>query len=183
MLTGDKRVQLLEQELTRVRREFESALAAVPEAQRHIAPPGQWSPAQIIWHVAKVERGVARMIEAKNAALPPMATVPPGPSTQRALGLLDQYDFLNRNTKLAAPEGLAPPAVVDLVAERGRWADGRVQLMAAAYEAGPRLALIKHDHPYFGAFDGFQWVLMIARHEQRHMLQLQEVVSATRSHP
>lgn len=180
MSIGDKRVQVLEQELTRVRREFEAALSAVPESQRHAAPAGHWTPAQIIWHVAKVERGVARMIEAKNAGIGAMATVPPGPSTQRVLSLLDQYDFLNRNTKLAAPEGLAPPAEVDLVAERGRWADGRAQLLAAAYESGPRLALIRHDHPFFGPFDGFQWVLMIARHEQRHLLQLHEVVAATR---
>lgn len=180
MNTGDRRVQVLEQELNRVRREFEAALAVVPEAQRHLAPPGQWSPAQIIWHVAKVERGVARMIEAKTAAIGAMATVPPGPSTQKVLTLLDRFDFLNRGTKLAAPEGLAPPAEIDLVAERGRWADGRIQLMAAAYESGPRLALISHPHPYFGPFDGFQWVLMIARHEQRHLLQLHEVVAATR---
>jgi hypothetical protein len=180
MSIGDRRVQVLEQELTRVRREFESALVAVPEAQRHLAPPGQWSPAQIIWHVAKVERGVARMIEAKTAAIGPMATVPPGPSTLRVLTLLDQYDFLNRSTKLAAPEGLSPPAVVDLVAERGRWADGRAQLLSAAQESGPRLALIRHDHPFFGSFDGFQWVLMVARHEQRHLLQLHEVAAATR---
>lgn len=180
MSSADPRVQILEQELTRVRREFEAALSAVPEAQRHIAPAGHWTPAQIVWHVAKVERGVARMIEAKTAAIGPMATVPPGPSTQRVLSLLDQYDFLNRSTKLSAPEGLAPPSAVDLVAERGRWADGRAQLLAAAYDSGPRLALIRHDHPYFGAFDGFQWVLMIARHEQRHLLQLHEVVAATR---
>ena len=180
MNTGDKRVQVLEQELTRVRREFEAALAAVPEAQRHVAPPGHWTPAQIIWHVAKVERGVARMIEAKTAAIGAMATVPPGPSTQKVLTLLDRFDFMDRETKLKAPEGLAPPAEIDLVAERGRWADGRAQLMAAAYESGPRLALITHPHPYFGPFDGFQWVLMIARHEQRHLLQLHEVVASTR---
>lgn len=180
MSTGDKRVQVLEQELTRVRREFEAALTAVPEPQRHLAPPGQWSPAQIIWHVAKVERGVARMLEAKNATIPPMATVPPGPSSLRVLTLLDKHDFFNRSIKLTAPEGLAPPAEVDLVAERGRWADGRAQLLTAAYDAGPRLALIRHDHPFFGPFDGFQWVLMIARHEQRHLLQLHEVVAATR---
>lgn len=180
MGTGDKRVQVLEQELTRVRREFESALTSVPEAQRHVAPPGQWTPAQIVWHVAKVERGVARMIELKTAAIGAMATVPPGPSTHKVLSLLDQHDFLNRQIKLSAPEGLAPPAVIDLAAERGRWADGRAQLMAAAYESGPRLALVRHDHPYFGPLDGFQWVLMVARHEQRHLLQLHEVVAATR---
>lgn len=180
MSIGDKRVHVLEQELTRVRQEFESALTAVPEPQRHLAPPGQWSPAQIIWHVAKVERGVARMIEAKAAAIGAMVTVPPGPSALQVLTLLDQYDFLNRSTKRRAPEGLAPPLDVDVVAECGRWAHGRAQLLAVAHESGPRLALIRHDHPFFGSLDGFQWLLMVARHEQRHLLQLHEVVAATR---
>lgn len=179
MSTGDKRVQVLEQELSTVRREFESALAAIPEAKRHVAPSGAWTPAQIIWHVAKVERGVARLIERKTAEIGPMATVPPGPSVHSVLGVLDHINFLDRSRRLAAPEGLAPPTEVDLVAERGRWADGRAQLLAASYECGPRLSLVRHPHPYFGDFDGWQWVLMIARHEQRHLLQLHEVVAAT----
>lgn len=180
MREGDKRVQVLEQELARVRAEFETALAAVPEAQLHRAPrPEEWTPAQIIWHVAKVERGVARLIERKVAELPPMSTVPPGPSSRMVLSMLDRFPFHDRSQKVRAIEGLLPPETVDLVAERGRWADGRVQLLDAAYDAGPRLSLVRHDHPVFGPFDGWQWVLMIARHEQRHLLQMQEVVAAT----
>lgn len=179
MIADDKRVRVLADELSRVRREFEAALGAVPEAKRHVAPVGQWTAAQIIWHLAKVERGVARLIEAKMATIPAMATVPPGPASDVVLTLLDRFDFKDRSRKLSAPEGLAPPAEVDLVAESLRWADGRSQLLAAAREAGPRLALIRHDHPFLGAFDGFQWVLMVARHEERHLLQLREVVAAT----
>jgi hypothetical protein len=179
MLTGDKRVQIVEQELTRVRREFETALSAIPEPRRHRAPAGQWTPAQIIWHVAKVERSIARLIERKTAEIGPLATVPPGPSPAQVLHVLDHVPFLDRSRKLEAPEGIRPPAEIDLVAERGRWADGRVQLMAAAYDCGPRLSLIRHDHAFFGSFDGWQWLLMVARHEERHLLQLREVAAAT----
>ncbi len=179
MLYADKRVQVLEQELTRVRRAFEAALAAIPEPRRHLAPPGQWTPAQIVWHVAKVERSVARLLERKTAELGPFSTVPPGPSSQMVLKVLDQIPFLDRTRKLEAPEGIRPPETIDLIAERGRWADGRAQLMAAAYEAGPRLTLIRHEHAFFGPFDGWQWVLMVARHEERHLLQMQETAAAT----
>ncbi len=175
----DQRVQALEGELTRVRDEFVAALDAVPSDRLHRAPAGQWSPAQIVWHLAKVERGVARMIEVKGAALGPLESVPPGPSPTSVLTLLDKYRFLDRSTKVEAPEGLGPPDRVDLVAERGRWVEGRAQLLHAAYDAGPRLAAVRHDHPVFGPFDGFQWVLMVARHEQRHLLQLREVIGAT----
>lgn len=178
MQVGDKRVQVLEQELTRVRAEFETALDAVPAALRHRAPEGRWTPAQIVWHLAKVERGIARLIERQVAALGPMITVPPGPHSRNVLAMLDRFPFLDRTQKIHAMDGLQPPAEIDLVAERGRWAEGRVQLLDAAYDAGPRLSLVRHDHPAFGPFDGWQWVLMIARHEQRHLLQLHETVAA-----
>lgn len=179
MTTGiDRRVILLEEELTRVRREFEAALDAVPAERLTVAPAGAWSPAQIVWHVAKVERGVARMIERFDAAIGPMDTVPPGPSPSKVLQVLDQFPFLDRTRRIMAPEAIRSPGEVDLVAERGRWADGRSQLFGAIRQSGPRLSLIRHSHPFFGPFDGWQWTLMIARHEERHLLQLHEVVAA-----
>jgi hypothetical protein len=175
----DPRVVSLQAELTRVRAEFEAALDAVPADRLHRAPAGQWSPARIVWHCAKVERGIARMIEVKDAGIPATSTVPPGPSPKTILTLLDKYPFLDRTQKLVAPEAIAPPSEVDLVAERARWTDGRAQLIAAMRASGPRLTLWRHDHPFFGPFDGWQWVLMVARHEERHLLQLHEVVAAT----
>ncbi len=180
MLPGtDRRIAILEEELSRVRREFEAALDAVPADRLHRAPPGAWTPAQIIWHVAKIERGVARLIERKDAEIPEMSTVPPGPAPDAVLGLLDRFDYKDRSRKLDAPEGSRPPEVVDLVAERARWTDGRAQLLEAIRKAGPRLSLVRYDHLYFGPFDGWMWTLMIARHEERHLLQLREVVAAT----
>lgn len=174
----DRRVTRLEEELGRVRRAFESALDAVPADRLHRAPAGAWSPAQIVWHVAKVERGVARLLERLDAALPPMSTVPPGPSVENVTALLDSFPFLDRTTRLRAPEGLRPPESLDLVAERARWADGRAQLTDAIRRSGPRLSLLRYDHVFFGPFDGWQWTLMVARHEERHLLQLHEVVAA-----
>lgn len=172
----DPRISILEQELSRVRLEFSAAFDAVDAGAWHRAPKGQWTPAQILWHVAKVERGVARLIERQLGSLEPMATVPPGPAPRDLLGLLDEFPFLDRSQKARAPEGLRPPDEVDVIAERGRWVDGRVQLLVAMQAAGPKLSLVRYDHPLFGPFDGWQWVLMVARHEQRHLLQLREVL-------
>lgn len=180
MLLGiDPRIGVLETELARVRQEFERAMDVVPADRLHKAPPGQWTPAQLIWHVAKVERGVARMIERLDAGLPANSTVPPGPSTSKILTLLDKDDFKDRTRKLEAPEPIRPPGEVDLGAERARWSDGRTQLIEAIRNAGPRLTLMRHPHPYFGPYDGWQWTLMVARHEERHLLQLHEVVAST----
>ena len=75
--------------------------------------------------------------------------------------------------------GIVRADTVDLEAERGRLADGRVQLLDAMREAGPRLSLIMSDHPFFGPFNGWQWALSVARHEERHIGQLREVAAAT----
>ena len=176
----DPRVLVLEKELARVRGEFERALAAVPAERLHKAPKeGAWTPAQLLWHLAKIERGVARLLERLDAGLGPMDTVPPGPSVRDVLKLLDQYNFADRSRKLAAPDGLRPPESVDVVAEKGRLADGRTQLLDIMRLSGPRLAILRYDHLVFGPFDGFQWALMIARHEERHILQLEETLAAT----
>lgn len=179
MLPGnDLRVARIEPELARIRSGFERALAALPAARMHRAPPGQWTPAQLLWHCAKVERGVARLIERLDSELPEMATVPPGPSPDRVLHLLDHIPYHDRSQKRQAIPGLVPPDTVDIVAERGRLADGRVQLLEAVQMAGPRLSLIRFEHPLFGPFDGWQWVLSVGKHEERHTGQVTEVASA-----
>lgn len=177
----DPRIFTLETELTRVRREVERTLEGLTEQQLHQTPaPEAWSAAQIVWHLAKVERGVARMLEKLDAALDPMATVPPGPPSRAVLNVLDKYSFLDRTRKLTAPEPLRPPVEIDYVAERARWDDGRVQLLDAIRASGPRLSLLRYDHPFFGPFDGWQWAVMVARHEERHHLQLREALDAIR---
>lgn len=180
MLRTDSRVEVLEAELASVRRAFEAAVDAVPEPLRGVAPAGRWSTAQVVWHCAKVERSIARLIERQTAAIGPMATVPPGPSPHAVLRVLDHIPFLDRTQRLEAPEGIRPPDAVDLVTERGRLADGRMQLLAAMRDCGPRLSLVRHPHQFFGDFDGWQWVLMIARHEERHLLQIEETVAELR---
>lgn len=175
---SDPRVALIAAELARVRGLFSAALADVPPDRIHRAPSGQWTPAQLVWHCAKVERGVARLIERLDAAIPAMATVPPGPSPAKVMHLLDHIPYLDRSQKREAPEPIRPPATVDLEAELARLADGREQLLAAMDQAGPRLSLMKHDHLLFGPFDGWQWVLSVGKHEERHVAQLREVAAA-----
>jgi hypothetical protein len=174
----DPRVALIEADLARIRRQFESFLDAIPADRLHRAPAGQWTPAQLVWHCAKVERGVARLIERLDAAIPEMSTVPPGPSPAKVMHILDHIPYLDRSQKREAPEPIRPPGTVDLAAERARLADGRAQLLEAMHRAGPRLSLMKHDHLLFGPFDGWQWVLSVGKHEERHVDQLREVAAA-----
>lgn len=174
----DPRVALIEADLVRIRRRFESVLDAIPADRLHRAPTGRWSPAQLVWHCAKVERGVARLIERLDAAIPEMATVPPGPSPEKVMHVLDHIPYLDRSQRREAPEPIRPPGTVDLEAERARLADGRAQLLEAMHRAGPRLSLMRYEHLLFGPFDGWQWVLSVGKHEERHVDQLREVAAS-----
>jgi hypothetical protein len=174
----DPRVLILEAELARVRGEVERAISAIPPDKMHKAPaPGVWSPAQIIWHLAKIERSIARLLERLDGSLNPMTTVPPGPRRQAVLKVLDKYPIHDRSRRLEAPENARPPEEIDVAAELGRLRDGREQLLAILRAAGPRLSLHHFDHMYFGALDGWQWGLFVARHEERHMAQLAETLA------
>jgi hypothetical protein len=82
-----------------------------------------------------------------------------------------------RSTKVKAPEPVCP---------EGRWSGvealhcflaGReqtIQLLAA-----PLLRGRVRPHPLFGSWDGYQWLLAVGSHTQRHTEQIREV----RAHP
>ncbi|HET8769624.1 MAG TPA: DinB family protein [Gemmatimonadaceae bacterium] len=177
MQTGtDRRVTIIEEELAKSRRAFDVELDAAPTDRLLRAPNGEWTPAQIVWHVAKVERAVARLIERLDAGIAPMETVPPGPRPDSITRMLDAFNILDRSHKLVAAAEVTPPPKVDFEAERARLIDGRAQLTAAIRKAGPRLSLMRYEHMFFGMLDGWQWALFPARHEERHLLQLREVI-------
>ncbi|MFM8603871.1 MAG: DinB family protein, partial [Gemmatimonadota bacterium] len=90
-LPKDPRVTMIAGELARVMAEYDAILDALPASAIDAAPEGQWSPVQIIWHLSKVQHWVTRGIEQGAAALPKMATIPPGPSTDRLLESIDRY--------------------------------------------------------------------------------------------
>lgn len=52
-------------------------------------------------------------------------------------------------------------------------------LRAALAEAdGLALGTITHVHPVLGEIDLYQWILFVGQHEERHIGQIVEVVSA-----
>jgi len=174
----DPRVRLIEAELARVRGEFEAILDALPASEGDAAPEGRWSPAQIIWHLSKVQHWVMRGLEQGQRALPPMTTIPPGPSPDRLLASIDRFPVRDRTRRVEAPEGILPPRGLDLAAERVRWQEGREALVALLRRLGPLLTSISAAHPMFGPLDGWQFALFVARHEERHLDQLRELLAA-----
>ena len=99
----DPRVVALEAELARVMSAYDAVLDALPPGASDVAPEGQWSPVQIVWHVSKVQHWAVSRLTAGAAALPAMSTVPPGPAPATILKLLDAFPIRDRSTRVQAP--------------------------------------------------------------------------------
>ena len=107
-----------------------------------------------------------------------MTTIPPGPSPDRLFASIDRFPVRDRTRRVEAPEGILPPKGLDLAAERVRWQEGREALVALLRRLGPLLTGISAAHPMFGPLDGWQFALFVARHEERHLDQLRELLAA-----
>ncbi|MEK0431247.1 MAG: hypothetical protein RL139_1051 [Gemmatimonadota bacterium] len=178
-LFQDPRLPIIEAELARVASAYAEVLDALPPERQDAAPEGRWSPVQIVAHISKVQYWVTKVLGEAEAALPPMSTVPPGPAPSRVLSLLDRFPVLDRSRTVSAPAGSQAPRGLVLAEERRRWVDGRAALTSTLARLGPRLSGVRADHPAFGSLDGWQWALFVARHEERHLAQLREVVAET----
>lgn len=170
---GDPRVGGVLAECARVQQAIEEVLDCLPTDPQRPPPAEGWSPAQVMWHLATVQRQVTRLLEKGVAALPAMVTVPPGASWPALVASVDRLQLLNRGIRVDAPEGVRPPDAVVMADERGRWAAGREAFSGAVVRLAPQLTLVRQDHPILGSLDGWQWALFMVRHEERHLRQLE----------
>jgi hypothetical protein len=141
------------------------------------APEGRWSGAQIIQHLGKVEGSCAKLFEGLFAKA--LADgIPEDRATGSLLGSLDKYGATDRTKRIEAPDRVAPEATPDFAAS---WASLRAvrsrTLAAVATVDGRDLTKLSAPHPIFGPLDGYQWVLLVGKHEARHLLQLEELLN------
>ena len=171
------RLQEITAELARIRAKFASTVARTPEAEMQRDPgAGRWSGARLIEHLGKTEGSTAKMLEGLFAR--GMAEgLPADESTSSLLHSLDHLRVTDRTRTIVAPERLVPSPAPDLAAA---WASlQRVRertLAAVATVDGRDLTRLAAPHPIFGPLDGYQWVLFTGQHEERHFLQLEEVL-------
>jgi len=155
------------------------ALKGVSEAQGKFKPgPGIWSICENLEHVIFAQERVLGPIREQ------LASAPAGPA-DRDCSLVDAIvinQFPNRLTKYQAPEIALPKGGLGLseaadrvVANTRRLAeqlestpDLRQHVMAAP----PLKAVSKGEHHLM---DGYQWILAMAAHTERHTKQILEV--------
>ena len=145
-------------------------LAGRPEAHWHRAPPGKWTPAQIVQHLAISIDGSGRAFEQRRAK-PPMRRRP-RPVRQR----LAQFVYLDIGlipSGRPAPAATEPAERPDAGAVERQLRDGVARFLALAHELLPaRRNDLFVKHPAFGDLTLPEWLQFHIRHCAHHAKQI-----------
>jgi hypothetical protein len=158
---------------------LKAALDQVPESLRRTRPSDdRWSAAEVLEHLAKVDRFFAERIATSIAEA-------------RGVGLgLEQHprsplstDIINkmkdRSERRQARDIVMPSGTVECA---DAWADldrAREDVRAAVLAAdGLALGSVTAEHRFFGVLNVYQWVELTAEHECRHADQIREISAA-----
>jgi hypothetical protein len=174
------RLREITAELSRVRAELAAVIETTPEERLARDPGGErWSGLRIIEHLGKTEGSIAKMFEGLFASA--LADgLPADSETSSLLGSLDHLRIVDRSRRIAAPERLVPSPLPELGPSWESLQRVRVRTLAAvATVDGRDLSQLSAPHPIFGPIDGYQWVLFVGQHEERHLHQLREVLGAS----
>lgn len=173
------RLQELVDRLAAERQTVLDAADRVPAALRDRRPaPDRWSVAEVLAHLARVERGVARLAamlidEGRAAGLGPET------STASVLGVLDHAGLRDRSHRVEAPDRVAPDGATTAEQARAALSTTRSSLLEAlARGDGLALGTLRRAHPVLGELDLYAWLLFVAEHEARHAAQIDEVGAA-----
>jgi hypothetical protein len=152
--------------------DLRAAYHAVPAERRAARPaPERWSPAEVVHHLAIVERRVTQRI----ASLVEQArALPPESDTSPVLPTLVARRLVDRTRRIVAGEASHPR---DTEAARA-WADlddARRALKAIVVSAdGLALGQVSAPHPALGDINGYEWIAFAGAHEARHAAQIRE---------
>jgi hypothetical protein len=165
--------------LERSRAELMSVAGRLTQAELDRTPaPGRWSPGEVLDHVYRAERGVAKLVAIRiPAALE--AGLPPDPSpTESVVGLFRDSRVIDRRNPIPAPDFVLPKSGRSRDELFGALEETRRDLIAGLEPAADRdLTAIAHPHPVLGPIDLYQWLLFCYHHERRHTDQIREAIA------
>lgn len=159
------------------RTELLAAVDAIPEPLREARPTEEaWSAAEVLEHLSRVERGIAKLVALKLGEMQSLAAPPREADEMVDIDAAKFVLLPDRGLKLEAPERVAPQGELSADAARAALAETRGILLDQLH-AGDGLALssIVHPHPFLGDLDLYEWVHFVGAHEARHTAQVREL--------
>jgi uncharacterized damage-inducible protein DinB len=161
-------VQILEKN----REEFNAAAAGITEAHTKAKPAqDRWSVLECVEHVVIVEEQYLERLAGATRLEAPRV------DKQKEAGIIAQ--FPDRTTRRVAPEALRPRGrFASLAQALEQFNTTRSQVVRFAKDRQPDLYQLAAEHPRLGTVNGFEVLLIIAGHAQRHADQIHEIRAA-----
>ncbi|MEP6766067.1 MAG: DinB family protein [Gemmatimonadaceae bacterium] len=163
--------------LAQERAELEAYVLSLPESSlQRRAHPERWSVAEMLEHLVIVEDGSGRLVSKLVKQAVEEGAVQETDFSSK-LGCLDMY-YVD-GVKIVAPSFLTPDKQIPVADSLAALRVTRERLLVAIQKAnGLDMTRVKGPHPLFGPIDGYQWIVMIGKHEERHLHQMKDTVNA-----
>ncbi len=176
------RLEPLVQHLDRTRAVLRAAADRVPaDLHARRAAPDRWSVAEILEHLAIVERNITVRL-AKGVAEAKTAGMSAAEEDPNVATTLQTVPVLDRTRKLAAPPQIHPTGTMSTEAVLARLEETRRALKdVIAGAEGLALGAVSFPHPAFGPLNLYQWISLAGSHEERHARQIEELGSQLES--
>lgn len=140
---------------------------------------GGWSIAEIVEHLAIMEERLLGLMSMMVKKAESAGTAQGGEAASFRPVSLDQFAERSRQEKYVAPETVRPQGGVSVQVSLERLHQSRAGLRALR----PRieatdLSSARYPHPAFGPLDLYHWLVMIGFHEDRHLRQIEALLSS-----
>jgi len=153
--------------------------ATLTDAQWRFKPaPEVWSAAECIEHIALVETHLLHVIGgmAASPAAPPEVLAAAAGKEELLVKMVR-----SRSRKVVAPEGARPAnRFPEIPALRAHFSDVRDRTIAYVRTTTDPIRTRVHPHFILGPLDGYQWLMFLGAHAERHLKQLQEGLAVSR---
>lgn len=172
------RTQELLTHLAACHAESRAALDAVPPDQRTRKPaPDRWSAAEVVEHLAVVERSVAGLLRRGLEQVRAAGPLPVEDRTSLVLPTLDAELLLDRERRIVAIARVVPTGTVDAEAAWSQFDEARratVEMLKSV--DGLRTDAVHAPHFALGELEFAQWIAFLGLHERRHAAQIREIL-------
>ena len=172
-MTPAQRAALLD-DLRASAAEFFAAADGVTDAQSKFKPrPDRWSIAECAEHIAVSDDFISGLVRDQ------VMKGPAAPEKREQVKVRDEdlpKLVTDRSQKFKAPEPIAP---------KKRWADPQEAVAHFKESRDRNIAYVESTqddlrnhfmpHPAAGMLDGYQWLLLMSGHTERHVAQIEEV--------
>lgn len=158
--------------LEKTRAEVLAATKGLSEAQWNFKPaPDRWSVAEVTEHIAAAEDFIMQNVREKVMKAPPRQ----GTEDVKAIDEFVVQRIPDRSTKAKAPEPLQPT---------NRFGSPKGSLDHFKESRAKTIAFLKEtkdlrdhaaDSPLGKKLDGYEWVMFVSAHSERHTKQIEEV--------